>query len=328
MEMNANFFRLFFRWALGLLMAGSIGALFAQTWPSKPVVIVVTYPPGGTADLMARTISSPLSQILGTPVVVENKPGASGQIAASYVAKSAPDGYTVMLDASSFAVNPSLYPSLPYNPERDFKTLGVLALYPNVLLVHPSFPPRTVKELVSLAKAQPNGISFASSGNGSAQHLAGVLFTHHAKIEMQHVPYKGAGLALNDVMGGQIPVFFGSVGSTMPYIESKKLLALAVTGNKRVPSLPDVPTMMEGGIASYEIYEWNALFAPAATPKEMVQKLSAAITKVTQRDEFKERVSKLGGEVFQGDSQAAERFVKSQAQQWMALSKEKILSID
>jgi hypothetical protein len=141
---------------------------------------------------MARTISTPLAQILGTSVVVENKPGASGQIAASYVAKSAPDGYTIMLDASSFAVNPSLYPNLPYNPERDFKTLGMLALYPNVLLVHPSFPVRTVKELVNLAKSKPNSISFASSGNGSAQHLAGVLFTHKAKIEMQHVPYKGA----------------------------------------------------------------------------------------------------------------------------------------
>ncbi len=326
--MKSEFFKVFWMLSIGFLTAGTSLTVFAQTWPSKPVVLVVTYPPGGTADIMARAISTPLGQILGTPVVVENKPGASGQIAASFVAKSAPDGYTIMLDASSFAVNPSLYPNLPYNPERDFKTLGMLALYPNVLLVHPSFPVRTVKELVSLAKSKPNGISFASSGNGSAQHLAGVLFTHKAKIEMQHVPYKGAGLALNDVMGGQIPVFFGSVGSTMQYIESKKLLALAVTSNKRVPSLADVPTMVEGGIASYEIYEWNALFAPAAAPKDILQKLSASITKVTQRDEFKERVSKLGGEVFQGDSEVAERFIKAQTSQWLALSKEKILSID
>jgi tripartite-type tricarboxylate transporter receptor subunit TctC len=259
---------------------------------------------------------------------VENKPGASGQIAASWVAKSAPDGYTIMLDASSFAVNPSLYPHLPYQPERDFKTLGVLALYPNVLLVHPSFPVRSVKELVSLAKAKPNSISYASSGNGSAQHLAGVLFTTQAKIDKQHVPYKGAGLALNDVMGGQVPVFFGSVGSTMQYIESKKLLALAVTSSKRVPSLPDVPTMVEGGIASYEIYEWNALFAPSATPKDILQKLTAAITKVTLREDFKERVSKLGGEIFQGDSEVAERFIKAQMVQWASLAKEKILQVD
>jgi tripartite-type tricarboxylate transporter receptor subunit TctC len=277
---------------------------------------------------MARTIASPLGQVLGTTVVVENKPGASGQIAASFVAKSSPDGYTIMLDASSFSVNPSLYPNLPYQPEKDFKTLGILALYPNVLLVNPSFPVRTVKELVSLAKAKPNSISFASSGNGSAQHLAGVLFANKTKIEMQHVPYKGAGIALNDVMGGQIPVFFGSVGSTIQYIESKKLLALAVTSSKRVPSLPDVATMSEAGVPSYEIYEWNALFAPAGTPKDLLQKLTLALSKVTQRDDFKERVSKLGGEVFQGDSQVAERFIKQQMLQWSLLAKEKLISID
>lgn len=289
---------------------------------------MVTYPPGGTADIMARTIASPLGQVLGTTVVVENKPGASGQIAASFVAKSSPDGYTIMLDASSFSVNPSLYPNLPYQPEKDFKTLGILALYPNVLLVNPSFPVRTVKELVSLAKAKPNSISFASSGNGSAQHLAGVLFANKTKIEMQHVPYKGAGIALNDVMGGQIPVFFGSVGSTIQYIESKKLLALAVTSSKRVPSLPDVATMSEAGVPSYEIYEWNALFAPAGTPKDLLQKLTLALSKVTQRDDFKERVSKLGGEVFQGDSEVAERFIKQQMLQWSLLAKEKLISID
>jgi len=303
-------------------------SLKAQTWPLKPIVLVVTYPPGGTADIMARTIASPLGQVLGTTVVVENKPGASGQIAASFVAKSSPDGYTIMLDASSFSVNPSLYPNLPYQPEKDFKTLGILALYPNVLLVNPSFPVRTVKELVSLAKAKPNSISFASSGNGSAQHLAGVLFANKTKIEMQHVPYKGAGIALNDVMGGQIPVFFGSVGSTIQYIESKKLLALAVTSSKRVPSLPDVATMSEAGVPSYEIYEWNALFAPAGTPKDLLQKLTLALSKVTQRDDFKERVSKLGGEVFQGDAEVAERFIKQQMLQWSLLAKEKLISID
>jgi len=326
--MKSSALKFFLGLSVGLLGACCSSATFAQTWPNKPIALVVTYPPGGTADLMARALSTPMSQILGTPVVVENKPGASGQIAASWVAKSAPDGYTIMLDASSFAVNPSLYPHLPYQPERDFKTLGILALYPNVLLVHPNFPVRSVKELVSLAKAKPNTISFASSGNGSAQHLAGVLFTHKANIDMQHVPYKGAGLALNDVMGGQVPVFFGSVGSTMQYIESKKLLALAVTSSKRVPSLPDVPTMVEGGIASYEIYEWNALFAPSATPKDILLKLSAAIVKVTQREDFKDRVSKLGGEIFQGDSEVAERFIKAQMVQWASLAKEKILQVD
>jgi tripartite-type tricarboxylate transporter receptor subunit TctC len=302
----------------------------AQTdaWPQKPITLVVTYPPGGTADIMARSVSTPLSKWLGTNVVVENKPGASGQIAASFVAKSNPDGYTLMLDASSYSVNPSLYPSLPYKPERDFKTLGVLALYPNVLLTHPEFAAKTVSQLVSYAKAHPNAISFASSGNGSAQHLAGVLFAMKANIEMVHVPYKGAGIALNDVLGGQIPVFFGSVGSTIQYIEAKKLSALAVTSAKRVASLPDVPTMAEAGIPGYEIYEWNALFAPSQTPPLILLKLQDAIEHVVQTTDFKQRVAKLGGEMFQGNASTADQFIKAQMNQWANLVKEKIIKVD
>ena len=318
------------RAAAGFLLALYLMSLpaMAQTWPSRPIRIVVPYAAGGATDVFARLVAGKLQEQLGAPVIIENRAGAGGNIGADAVAKSAPDGYTIMLDASSYSVNPSLYPNLPYQPERDFKALGILALYPNVLLVNPSLTVRTVKELIALAKAKPNAISFASSGNGSAQHLAGVLFANKTKIEMQHVPYKGAGLALNDVMGGQIPVFFGSVGSTIQYIESKKLLALAVTSNKRVPSLQEVPTMAEAGIPSFEIYEWNALFAPAATPKEVVQKLSAAIAKVSQREEFKERVGKLGGEVFQGDTEAAERFIKQQMLQWSTLARDKLISID
>ncbi len=217
----------------------------AQEWPNRPISLIVSYPPGGTADLMARTVATPLGKILGTSVVVENKPGASGQIAASYVAKANADGYTLMLDASSYSVNPSLFPKLPYDPNRDFKTLAVLAQYPNVLLVNPSFPAKSVKELVAMAKAKPNSISYASSGNGSAQHLAGALFEVKAGVEMQHIPYKGGGPALNDVIGGQVPVFFGSVASTKQYVDSGKLNALAVTGKKRASSMPSVPTMAE-----------------------------------------------------------------------------------
>ena len=211
-------------------LLATTGLAHAQEWPSRPISLIVSYPPGGTADLMARTVATPLGKLLGTSVVVENKPGASGQIAASYVAKSNADGYTLMLDASSYSVNPSLFPKLPYDPNKDFKTLAVLAQYPNVLLVNPSFPAKSVKDLVAMAKAKPNSISYASSGNGSAQHLAGALFEVKAGVEMQHVPYKGGGPALNDVIGGQVPVFFGSVASTKQYVDSGKLNALAVTG--------------------------------------------------------------------------------------------------
>jgi tripartite-type tricarboxylate transporter receptor subunit TctC len=277
---------------------------------------------------MARTVATPLGKLLGTSVVVENKPGASGQIAASYVAKANADGYTLMLDASSYSVNPSLFPKLPYDPNKDFKTLAVLAQYPNVLLVNPSFPAKSVKELVAMAKAKPNSISYASSGNGSAQHLAGALFEVKTGVEMQHVPYKGGGPALNDVIGGQVPVFFGSVASTKQYVDSGKLNALAVTGKKRASSMPSVPTMAEAGVPGYEVYEWNGIFAPAATPAPILIKLSDAISKVMQSPEVREKVLSLGGEPFQGNSEAADKFIKAQIIEWAKLVKTGKIAVD
>ena len=304
------------------------GLAHAQEWPNRPINLIVSYPPGGTADLMARTIATPLGKILGTSVVVENKPGASGQIAASYVAKANPDGYTLMLDASSYSVNPSLFPKLPYDPNRDFKTLAILAQYPNVLLVNPNFPAKSVKELVTMAKAKPNEISYASSGNGSAQHLAGALFEVKAGVEMQHVPYKGGGPALNDVMGGQVPVFFGSVASTKQYVDSGKLNALAVTGKKRASSMPNVPTMAEAGVTGYEVYEWNGIFAPAATPAPILVKISNAIAKVMQSPEVREKVLSLGGEPFQGNAEVADKFIKAQMAEWAKLVKSGKIAVD
>ena len=311
---------------LGLLAMSSL--VQAQQWPNRPITLIVSYPPGGTADLMARTIAPPLGKILGTSVVVENKPGASGQIAAAFVAKANADGYTLMLDASSYSVNPSLYPKLPYDPNKEFKTLAVLALYPNVLLVNPAFPAKSVKDLIAMAKAKPNSIAFASSGKGSAQHLAGALFEVQAGVEMQHIPYKGGGPALNDVIGGQVPVFFGSVASTKQHVDSGKLNALAVTGKKRASSMPNVPTMAEAGVPSYEVYEWNAVFTPAATPAPIVQRLSDAIAKVMQSPEVKEKVAGLGGEIFQGNSEAADKFIKAQMAEWAKLVKSGKIAVD
>ncbi len=309
-------------------LLATTGLAHAQEWPSRPISLIVSYPPGGTADLMARTVATPLGKLLGTSVVVENKPGASGQIAASYVAKSNADGYTLMLDASSYSVNPSLFPKLPYDPNKDFKTLAVLAQYPNVLLVNPSFPAKSVKDLVAMAKAKPNSISYASSGNGSAQHLAGALFEVKAGVEMQHVPYKGGGPALNDVIGGQVPVFFGSVASTKQYVDSGKLNALAVTGKKRASSMPGVPTMAEAGVPGYEVYEWNGIFAPAATPAVILIKLSDAIAKVMQSPEVREKVLSLGGDPFQGNSEAADKFIKAQMAEWAKLVKSGKIAVD
>ena len=309
-------------------LLGHISLSNAQEWPSRTISLVVTYPPGGTADLMARTIAGPLGKILGSSVIVENKPGATGQIAASYVAKSQADGYTIMLDASSYSVNPALFPKLPYDPNKAFKTLAVLAQYPNVLLVNPNFAAKSAKDLVFIAKNKPNTISYASSGNGSAQHLAGALFELQTGIEMQHIPYKGGGPALNDVIAGQVPIFFGSVASTKQFVDSGKLNALAVTSRKRASSMPSVPTMTEAGIVSYEVYEWNALFAPPATPNIILQKLTDGISKVTQSTEFVEKVNSLGGEVFQGNAEVADVFIKTQMMQWAKLIKSGKITVD
>jgi len=314
-----------------ILMTALLAAVtmaHAQEWPNRPITLIVSYPPGGTADLMARTVATPLGKFLGTSVVVENKPGASGQIAAAYVAKASADGYTLMLDASSYSVNPSLFPKLPYEPNKDFKTLAVLAQYPNVLLVNPSFPAKSVKELVALAKAKPNGIAYASSGNGSAQHLAGALFEVKAEVEMQHIPYKGGGPALNDVIGGQVPVFFGSVASTKQYVDTGKLNALAVTSKKRASSMPSVPTMAEAGVPGYEVYEWNGIFAPAATPVPILVKISDAIAKVMQSAEVRDKVLSLGGDPFGGNAEAADKFVKAQMAEWAKLVKTGKISVD
>ncbi|MEO8120140.1 MAG: tripartite tricarboxylate transporter substrate binding protein [Rhodoferax sp.] len=297
-------------------------------WPTKPIILVVTYPPGGGADTMARLLAPKLGEALGQTVVVENKPGASGQIGATAVARAAPDGYTLMLDASSFAVNPALYAKIPYDTDKAFRPIGVVALFPNVLLVNAQFPARSVAELVTAAKARPDAVAYASSGNGSAQHLAGALFESAAKVEMAHIPYKGGGPALNDVVGGQVPVFFGNLASTLGHIQGGKLRALAVTSAKRSPILPDVPTLAEAGIQGAEVYEWNVLLAPAGTPEVVVGKLSAALQKTLESPDIKARIAQLGGEIQKGNPDAAQSFVRQQMALWARVVKARGIALE
>ena len=311
-----------------LLIACWVFAAQAQTWPSKPITLVVTYPAGGGADTMARLIAPKLGEALGQPVIIENKPGASGQIGASAVAKATPDGYTLMLDASSFAVNPALFAKLPYDSDKAFKPIGVIALFPNVLLVNPGVAATSVKELVALAKAKKNAISYASSGNGSAQHLAGAMFESAAGVDMLHVPYKGGAPALNDVIGGQVPVFFGNLASTLQHVQAGKLKPLAVTSAKRSAILPTVPTMAEAGVAGYEVYEWNVLFAPVGTPEAVVSKLAAALQKTLDSPDIKARIAQLGGEIQTAKPDAAQQFVRQQTALWARLVKERGISVD
>jgi tripartite-type tricarboxylate transporter receptor subunit TctC len=300
----------------------------AQAWPTKPISLVVTYPAGGGADTMARLIAPKLGEALGQPVIVENKPGASGQIGASAVAKAAPDGYTLMLDASSFAVNPALFAKLPYDSDKAFKPIGVIALFPNVLLANPGFGAKSVKDVVTAAKAKKHAVSYASSGNGSAQHLAGAMFESAAGVDMLHVPYKGGAPALNDVIGGQVPLFFGNLASTLQHVKAGKLLPLAVTSGKRSPILPDVPTMAEAGVAGYEVYEWNALFAPAGTPDAVVAKIATALQKTIDSTDVKTRIAQLGGETQTAKPDVAQQFIRQQTVLWARLVKERGISLD
>jgi tripartite-type tricarboxylate transporter receptor subunit TctC len=297
-------------------------------WPAKPISLVVTYPPGGGADAMARLIAPKMAEALGVSVVVENKPGASGQIGAAFVAKAAPDGYTLMLDASSFAVNPALYSKISYDSEKAFRPISVIALFPNVLLVNAQFAPKTVAELIAAAKQKKDSIAYASSGNGSAQHLAGALFEAAAGVDMVHVPYKGGGPALNDVIGGQVPVFFGNLASSLQHIQSGRLRALAVTANKRSPILADVPSLAEAGVANAEVYEWNAIFAPTGTPEPVIARLSQALQAALDTPEVKNRIAQLGGEMQRGSPESAKSFISQQMVQWAKVVKAKGISLD
>jgi tripartite-type tricarboxylate transporter receptor subunit TctC len=308
---------------VGLAINPQSAAAQGDAWPSKPITLVVTYPPGGGADAMARLIAPKLGEALGQSVVVENRPGASGQIAAQYVAKAQPDGYTIMLDASSFAVNPSLYPKLPYDSLKAFKPIGLIAAFPNVLLVNAQFLPKTVAELVGAAKASKNAVAYASSGNGSAQHLAGAMFESATGVDMLHVPYKGGGPALNDVIGGQVPVFFGNLASTLQHVQSGRLRALAVTADKRSAILPNTPTLNEAGVKGAEVYEWNAIFAPTGTPEAVVLKLSDALQKVLDNAEVKQRIASLGGDIKKGSPDSAKVFLEQQMSTWGKVIKAK-----
>jgi tripartite-type tricarboxylate transporter receptor subunit TctC len=309
------------RIGLALLALLALGAAHAQ-YPVKPIRMIVTYPPGGGADTMARLIAPKLTESLGQTIVVENRPGASGTIAADAVANSAPDGYTLMLDASSYAVNSSLYAKLAYDPTKAFTPVTLIAVFPNMLVVHPAFGVASVKELVDLAKKKPGYVSYASSGNGSAQHLAAELFRLQAGLDMVHVPYKGGGPALTDVMAGQVPVFFANMASGLPHVKSGKLKALASTGARRSPNLPDLPTVAESGVAGFEVYEWNAVFAPAGTPEAIVTRLHAAIAKALQAQDVRERIAALGGEIRGANPRDTDAWVRAQSAKWSKVVKD------
>ena len=271
-------------------------AASAQNYPVKPVRFVVGQAPGGATDVVARLVAPKLTEQLGQSVVVENRTGAAGSIGASFVAKSAPDGYNLLVVSSSYAINPSLYTDLPFDPVKDLVPVSLIAEAPFLLVVHPSMPVRSVKDLVAFAKSRPGTLNFASGGNGSSGHLAGELFKYLAAIDMVHVPYKGAGPALVDVIAGQVHMTFGSVLSSLGHVKSNRLRALAVTGAKRSSGAPQLPTMAEAGVKGYQTTTWYGLLAPAGTPEPIMSRLSGAMKKAVESPDVKNKILTDGAE--------------------------------
>jgi tripartite-type tricarboxylate transporter receptor subunit TctC len=303
--------------ALMIVMFGIAGNALAQNYPNRPIRIVVVSTPGGSVDTMARVVGPKLAERWGQQVIVDNRPGAGGAIAAELVARSPADGYTLIMGTvASLATNVSLRKSLPYDPVRDFAPITLVATQNLMLLIHPSIPAKSVKELVALAKRQPGQLSFASAGNGTGGHLSGELFKLLAGIDMLHVPYKGVAPALIDVISGQVSMTFASILSGHPHARSGKLRALAVTGAKRSPAVPELPTMIEAGVKGYESATWYGLLAPAGTPPDIVAKLNAEVVAILKQPETHERLSKEGADPVGNTPAEFGKFIRSEIAKW------------
>ncbi|MGO4327368.1 tripartite tricarboxylate transporter substrate binding protein [Cupriavidus sp. 2TAF22] len=277
-------------------LALAAGTALAQTYPTKPIRLVVPFPPGGTTDVLARAVGQRLTQALGQPVVIENRPGAGATIGADAVAKSPADGYTLLMGAVHHTIAPNVYKKLSYDFQKDLTPISVVAIVPNVLVVSPGFPARNVQELVAYAKANPGKLTYASNGNGTAHHLIGEQFKAQTGTSIVHVPYKGSAPAITDLMGGQVSMMFDTMSSALPYIKAGKLKPLAVATARRSSALPDVPTLAEAGLPGFDIASWFGILAPAGTPPEIVNRLSAEIIKALARPDVRQQLAAIGAE--------------------------------
>ena len=312
-----------------------IGALIASTsvlgqpYPSKPIRIIVPFAPGGNVDITARLVAPGLAEALGQPVVVENKPGAGGTIGADFVAKAAPDGYTLLMGSNStFSVAPSLYPRNPYNPLRDFQPVIMIATAPFVLVVNAASPSTSARALVARSKTSPGKLTMSSAGTGSSNHLVGELFQEITGATFTHIPYKGSGQALTDLMGGQVDLHFDQITSAASHIQGGKLRALRVTARDRVPMLPDVPTAAEAGYPSFEATNVTGLIAPAGTPREIVDKLNAATQKVIAPPEVKEKFAAIGADTTGGTPEQFSAYIRDDLSKWTRIVKDAHVKVE
>jgi tripartite-type tricarboxylate transporter receptor subunit TctC len=311
----------------GALALGAAQAS-AQAYPSKPVRLVVAFPPGGTSDFVGRVIADRMSQFLGQPIVIENKPGATGLIGTQAVQQAAPDGYTLLLAPSDFTLAPGLQPRPPYDPVKDFAAIGLFINYPHVLVAYPGLPAGNAKELIALAKARPGQINFASGGSGGSNHISGVAFAHAAGIELTHVPYKGNGPAITDLLADRVQLLFTSIGPVEGHLKSGKLKAIAVTGPKRLAALPDVPTVSEIAIPGYEFMTWYGLAAPAGTPRPIIDRLNADLRKTMASPDVMEKLANIGGDLTVNSPDEFTAMIRSEVGRWHKLARDTNLKVD
>ncbi len=301
----------------------------AQGFPDRAVTLVVPFAAGGSTDVVARIVAQKMSDDLGQQVIVQNVAGAGGNLGADNVARADPDGYTILMGTvATHALNPLILKTKPYDPEKDFAPISLLVVVPNVLVVNPELPAKTVAELLALLKAKPDEYAYASSGNGTPLHLSGELFKSMAGVSMQHIPYKGAGPALNDVIGNQVPIMFDNLPSSSGHIKAGTLRALAVTTAERAPSFPDVPTVAEAGIPGYETYTWNALFAPANTPEPVVARLNEAANKALADPAVVERMKEFSATIVGSTPAELGAHVKAELAKWTPIVRDANIQMD
>ncbi len=309
------------RLVLVMASAQAFAAHSAAAYPERPIRLLVGQSAGGATDIVARALGQKLNESLGQPVVVDNRGGAAGSIAAALVAKAPPDGYTVLIVPGSFTINPSLYKDLPFDPQKDLAAVTLIATAPYVLVVQPALPVKSLRELLALAKAKPKEIVYGSAGFGSSGHLAAELFSTLAGVQMNHVPYKGAGPALVDLLGGQLQLVFGSVVASLPYQRNGRLSALGVTSAQRLALAPELPTIAEAGLPGYEFTSWFGLLAPVATPRTIVLKLQSAVAAVLRTPGLSERLAREGSEPVGSTPDQFAGFVKAEIAKWAAVVK-------
>jgi len=307
--------------AAGLACACSPGpAAAGAPWPSQPIKWIVPYPPGGSTDMLARLVSHKLGERLGQPVIVENKAGAGGNVGTDYAVKQPADGYTIVMgNIGPISINPALYPDLPYQPQRDLAPVTLLMSVPNLLVVNPALPARTVRELIAYAKQSPQPLDYATPGAGTSLHLAGELFAATAGVRLTQVPYRGSAPGLNDTVAGHVPMMFDNMPSALQLVKAGKLRALAITSAARSPELPDVPTMAEAGLPGYEISGWFGVLAPAATPQPIVQRLDRELRAVLEQPDVRRQIADMGGVISAAGPADFRRYIASETDRWGAL---------